>query len=194
MSCAVRPFTRESFGICHLRGSCSKEIELDLIYDIPHLFARLRTDGIKATSSGFSGGKQGLKSANTRNRGRVCLFYKRKWGTFHREDANGKLLQVICESVHYFGGVWRRSKGFATLRNVSKVTFFWQYWARKLCRFSVLFGYLTKWEPNYFAIFWDHFDFFDLFFNFFVEERIFFLVFPGFEPTQLCDPSDQRRL
>ena len=40
----------------------------------------------------------------------------------------------------------------------------------------------------------DHFDFFDLFFNFFEEERIIFLVFPGFEPTHLCDPSDQRRL
>ena len=74
MSCVLTQFTRESFGICHLRGSCSKEIELDVIYDIRHLFARLRTDGIKAASSGFSGGKQGLKSANTRNRSRVCLF------------------------------------------------------------------------------------------------------------------------
>ena len=25
---------------------------------------------------------------------------------------------------------------------------FWQDWARKVCRFSVLFGCLTKWEPN----------------------------------------------
>ena len=25
---------------------------------------------------------------------------------------------------------------------------FWQDWASKVCRFSVLFGYLTKWEPN----------------------------------------------
>ena len=55
MSCVVTQFTRESFGICHLRGSCSKEIELDLIYDIRHLFARLRTDGIKAMSRAFSG-------------------------------------------------------------------------------------------------------------------------------------------
>ena len=46
----------------------------------------------------------------------------------------------------YFGGA--RSKGFATLRNVSKLHFFWQDWASKVCRFSVLFGYLTKWEPN----------------------------------------------
>ena len=40
----------------------------------------------------------------------------------------------------------------------------------------------------------DHFDFFDLFFNFFEEERITILAFLGFEPTHLCDPSDQRRL
>ena len=46
----------------------------------------------------------------------------------------------------YFGGA--RSKGFATLRNVSKLHFFLQDWASKVCRFSVLFGYLTKWEPN----------------------------------------------
>ena len=25
---------------------------------------------------------------------------------------------------------------------------FWQDWASKVCMFSVLFGYLTKWEPN----------------------------------------------
>ena len=31
------------------------------------------------------------------------------------------------------------------------VDFFWQDWARKVCRFSVLFGYLTKWKPNYFS-------------------------------------------
>ena len=29
-----------------------------------------------------------------------------------------------------------------------KVDFFWQEWARKVCRFLVLFGYLTKLEPN----------------------------------------------
>ena len=39
-----------------------------------------------------------------------------------------------------------------------------------------------------------HFDFFDLFFNLFGLERISILVFPGFEPTHLCDKSDQRRL
>ena len=39
----------------------------------------------------------------------------------------------------------------------------------------------------------DHFDFFDLFFNLFELERISILAFPGFEPTHLCDTSDQRR-
>ena len=43
-------------------------------------------------------------------------------------------------------------------------------------------------------MFRNHFDFFDLFFNLFEQERISILVFPGFEPTHLCDPSDQRRL
>ena len=33
------------------------------------------TDGIKAMSRGFSGGKQVINSFNTRNRGRVCLFF-----------------------------------------------------------------------------------------------------------------------
>ena len=40
----------------------------------------------------------------------------------------------------------------------------------------------------------DHFDLYDLFFNSLEEERIIILAFPGFEPTRLCDPSDQRRL
>ena len=57
----------------------------------------------------------------------------------------------------------------------------------KVCRFSVLFGYLTK-------ISRDHFDFFDLFSNFFEEERNIVLASPEFEPTHLCDPSGQRRL
>ena len=35
---------------------------------------RFRTDGIKAMSRGISGGKQKVKFANERNRGRLCLF------------------------------------------------------------------------------------------------------------------------
>ena len=42
----------------------------------------------------------------------------------------------------YFGGA--PSKGFATLRNVSKLTFLGQDWAHKVCKCLVLFGYLTK--------------------------------------------------
>ena len=40
----------------------------------------------------------------------------------------------------------------------------------------------------------DHFDFLDLFFNLLEEERSIILAFPGFEPTHLCDLSDQKRL
>ena len=75
---------------------------------------------------------------------------------------------------YYFDGA--QSKGFATLRNVSKLTFFDKIGYAKFCRFSVLFGYLTKWEPNLFEISRDHFDFFDLFFNFFEEECLTPLV------------------
>ena len=53
---------------------------------------------------------------------------------------------TLCMYPIYFGGA--RSKAFATLRNVSKLTFLGQDWARKVCRFSVLFGSLTKWQPN----------------------------------------------
>ena len=41
----------------------------------------------------------------------------------------------------FFTSAEREGKGFATLR---KVDFFWQDWGRKVCRFSVLFGCLTK--------------------------------------------------
>ena len=42
---------------------------------IQHICTRLRIDGIKAMSRGFSAGsKQVIKSANAQNRGRVCKF------------------------------------------------------------------------------------------------------------------------
>ena len=47
---------------------------IDLTHDPRHLCTRLRTNGIKAMSRGFSGGKQVINFSNTRNRGRVCLF------------------------------------------------------------------------------------------------------------------------
>ena len=40
------------------------------------LYTRLRIDGIKVISRGILGGKQVIKFANTRSRGRVCLFYQ----------------------------------------------------------------------------------------------------------------------
>ena len=47
---------------------------IDLIHDPLHLCTRFRIDGIKAMSRGISGGKQKIKFANARNRGRLCLF------------------------------------------------------------------------------------------------------------------------
>ena len=40
----------------------------------PLLYMRLGTNGIKAMSRGFLGGKQVTNFSNTRNRGRICLF------------------------------------------------------------------------------------------------------------------------
>ena len=40
----------------------------DLIDGTRDLYTRIRTDGINVMSLGFSGGKQAIKSANTRNR------------------------------------------------------------------------------------------------------------------------------
>ena len=48
--------------------------ELDLIHDTCHLCTRLRTDGRKVMSRGFSEGKQVMKFDSPRFRGRVCLF------------------------------------------------------------------------------------------------------------------------
>ena len=49
---------------------------------------------------------------------------------------------VRVKACFYFREV--RSEGFAMLRNVSKLTFLGQDWACKVCRFLVLFSYLTK--------------------------------------------------
>ena len=49
---------------------------IDLIHDTRNLRTRFRNDGIKAMSPGISGGKQKIKFTNTRNRGRLCLFYQ----------------------------------------------------------------------------------------------------------------------
>ena len=90
----------------------------------------------------------------------------------------------------YFGGT--RSKGFATLRNVSKLPFFGKIGHANFVGFR-FYSAIWRSESRISSRSRDHFDFFDLFFNFFEEERIIILAFPGFEPTHLCDPSDQRR-
>ena len=70
-----------------------------------------------------------------------------------------------------------------------KVTIFWQDWACKVCRCSVLFGYLTKWEPELVRdISRSLWDFFDLFFNVFEEERIIILARPRFYTDSLVWP------
>ena len=65
---------------------------IDLIHDTHHLCTRLRTDGAKAKSRSFSGGKQVIKFANTKNRGRVCSIQNNMKNFFFLEDAKGKLL------------------------------------------------------------------------------------------------------
>ena len=94
----------------------------------------------------------------------------------------------------YFGGA--QSTGFAVLRNVPKLLLLEQDWTRKVCGFFVLFGYLTKWSRAELVRdeLRDHFDFFDLFFNLFEEERTIILACLGLELTHLCSLSDQGRL
>ena len=47
---------------------------IDIIHDTHHLCTSFRIDGIKVMSRGILGGKEKIKFANARNRGRVCLF------------------------------------------------------------------------------------------------------------------------
>ena len=47
---------------------------IDTIHDTRQLCTRFRIDGIKAMSRVISGGKQKIKFAKARNRGRLCLF------------------------------------------------------------------------------------------------------------------------
>ena len=53
-----------------------------------------------------------------------------------------RIESAMRSGSRYFGGA--RSKRFATLRNVPKLLFWGQDRARKVCRFSVFVGYLTK--------------------------------------------------
>ena len=60
---------------------------IDHIHVTRHLCTRLRTDGIKAMSRGFSGGKQVIIFSNTRNRGRGTYgrFSPTKISWIHRK-------------------------------------------------------------------------------------------------------------
>ena len=98
-----------------------------------------------------------------------------------------QLMSLKC--IFYFGGA--RSKGFATLRNVSKLQVFDKIGQAKSAGFRL---YAAIWRSESRLSSRSLRFLFTLFFNFFEEERITILAFPGFEPTLLCDPSDQRRL
>ena len=62
---------------------------------------RLRTDGIKALSCGFSGGKKVINFSNKRNRGRVCLLLT----TFYIKDDNDNFIWVEVTFVTFFDAV-----------------------------------------------------------------------------------------
>ena len=68
---------------------------------------------------------------------KTCQYPKDHWEIRNANSRN---------TCHYFGGA--RSERCATRSSVSKFTFLGQDWVRKVCKFSVLFGYLTNWEPN----------------------------------------------
>ena len=57
---------------------------IDLLHATCQLYTRLRIDGIKVISRGILGGKQVIKFANKRSRGRVCLFYQNS--LFYQND------------------------------------------------------------------------------------------------------------
>ena len=57
---------------------------IDLLHATRQLYTRLRIDGIKVISRGILGGKQVIKFANKRSRGRVCLFYQNS--LFYQND------------------------------------------------------------------------------------------------------------
>ena len=71
--------------LCNLRQDTQGAIgnaRIDRIHDTHHICTCFRIDGIKAMSRGISGGKQKIKLANLRNRGRLCLFSQNKTTIF----------------------------------------------------------------------------------------------------------------
>ena len=74
---------------------------IDLLHDTRQLYTRLRIDGIKVISRGIFGGKQVIKFANTRSRGRVCLFYQNDLISIQKVQSPGKARRPFMKlSVH----------------------------------------------------------------------------------------------
>ena len=91
----------------------------------------------------------------------------------------------------YFGRAW--SKGFVTLSNVSKLTFFDKIGPAKSVGFR-FYSAIWRSESRISSRYPEITSISLIYSNLFEEERMIMLAFPGFEPTHLCDPSDQRRL
>ena len=64
------------------------------------------------------------------------------------QTVNRLSVQPERSQANHFGGA--QSKGLATRRNVSTLTFLEQDWARKVCRFSVLFS-LPAWKARFYS-------------------------------------------
>ena len=75
-------------------GTC----KIVLVHDTCHLCTRLRTDGKKAMSHGFSGGKQVINFSN-KSRSSLFILDNRKWTTFYDNRKLG--VKVIIFS--FFG-------------------------------------------------------------------------------------------
>ena len=91
----------------------------------------------------------------------------------------------------YLGGA--RSKPFATLRRVSKLPFFYKIGQAKSVGFR-FYSAIWRSESRISSRYPEITSISLIYSNLFEEERMIMLAFPGFEPTHLCDPSDQRRL
>ena len=80
---------------------CARIIEL--IYHTCHLCTSLRTYGIKAMSCGFSGGKQVINAASTKNTVEFVYSRQQKIYNFYLKDNNGKLW-VVSSDYSFFSG------------------------------------------------------------------------------------------
>ena len=70
-------------------------VEINLIHDTRHLWTRLRTDGIKSMSRGFSGSKQVTNLPLQESCLNLFILDNRKWRTPYLKNDNGKLLVEV---------------------------------------------------------------------------------------------------